>query len=185
MTSEIEQNESEAMNSILLKRIHMLEVTVRNLTKHAKVMDEAFQQLVKAKAEEAATFNIRVSRVLAAILRNTGESLQHEVDDTLHALNNDAEPVFKLVEVDGVNQKEHVETIIVRKGGDKGYMFATVSTPNKFTTENCDALIEYLDNNPQLMEDKVEARFNIITTLTKQQIEQVMGKEDGQSGTEH
>ncbi|MFO5520896.1 hypothetical protein ACLBP3_30265, partial [Klebsiella pneumoniae] len=50
-------------------------------------------------------------------------------------------------------------------------MFATVGTPNKFTTENCDALIDYLNSNPQLMENKEEAHFNIITTLTKQQIE--------------
>uniref|UniRef100_A0AAU8KSW1 Uncharacterized protein n=1 Tax=Pseudomonas phage vB_PaeM_FBPa36 TaxID=3231237 RepID=A0AAU8KSW1_9VIRU len=185
MTSEVEQNESEAMNSMLLKRIHMLEVTVRNLTKHARVADEAFQQLVKVKAEETATFNIRVSRVLADILCNMGESIRHEVDDAMRAISGDTKPVFSLVEVDGVNQKEHMESVIVRKGGDKGYMFATVGTPNKFTTENCDALIDYLNSNPQLMENKEEARFNIITTLTKQQIEQVMGKEDGNSGTEH
>ncbi|MFO5795547.1 hypothetical protein, partial [Klebsiella pneumoniae] len=66
---------------------------------------------------------------------------------------------------DEVKQKEHMVCEIVSIGGDKGYMFATVGTPNKFTTENCDALIDYLNSNPQLMENKEEARFNIITTL--------------------
>ncbi|MFO5742438.1 hypothetical protein ACLBPW_30550, partial [Klebsiella pneumoniae] len=81
---------------------------------------------------------------LARNLCNCGEVNVHEVDDAMRAISGDTEPVFSLVGVDGVNQKEHMESVIVRKGGDKGYMFATVGTPNKFTTENCDALIDYL-----------------------------------------
>ncbi|MFO5689598.1 hypothetical protein, partial [Klebsiella pneumoniae] len=65
------------------------------------------------------------SRVLADILCNMSESIRHEVDDAMRAISGDTEPVFSLVEVDGVNQKEHMESVIVRKGGDKDYMCAT------------------------------------------------------------
>lgn len=125
---------------------------------------------LKTMAKAETYFDLRVQKAVHQILSMFLHQLEHNITDNMENFKA-IERGFEIRVVDGINEQENSETILVTRHADGAFEFAAARSPEKIQNENMEPFAKWLGDHPELFDGQDQILINVLVTVPVAELE--------------